>query len=100
MRHAPQFDEWVAATRRELLQHYEQALGTLAREAMGQWRWRETIELAERWLKCDPLSDEAARLAVEARYLSGDRGAAIARFSPSTGLYCSGKPDASPAGPS
>jgi len=81
VRHAPQFDEWVSATRRELLQQYEHALGTLARAAMGQWRWRETIELAERWLKCDPLSDEAAGLAVEARYLSGDRGAAIARFS-------------------
>lgn len=81
IRHAPLFDEWVSATRRELLQQFEQALGTLAREAMGQWRWRETIELAERWLRCDPLSDEAARLAIEARYLSGDRGAAIARFS-------------------
>ncbi|MDF3053479.1 MAG: hypothetical protein K0S19_1584 [Geminicoccaceae bacterium] len=80
VRHAPQFDEWVAATRTELLQQYEQALGTLAREAMGQWRWREAIELAERWLKCNPLSDEAARLAVEARYLSGDRGGALARF--------------------
>jgi DNA-binding SARP family transcriptional activator len=81
VRHAPQFDEWVSVTRRELLQQYEHALGVLAREAMGQWRWRETIELAERWLSCDPLSDEAARLAVEARYLSGDRGAAITRFS-------------------
>ncbi|MEA2724546.1 MAG: hypothetical protein QOH59_2317 [Gemmatimonadales bacterium] len=81
VRHAPQFDEWVSATRRELLQQYEHALGTLARKAMGQWRWRETIELADRWLKCDPLSDDATRLAVEARYLSGDRGAAIARFS-------------------
>ncbi|MEO8089715.1 MAG: BTAD domain-containing putative transcriptional regulator, partial [Gemmatimonadales bacterium] len=81
VRHAPQFDEWVSATRRELLQQYEHALGTLARKEMGQWHWRETIELAERWLKCDPLSDEATRLAVEARYLSGDRGAAIARFS-------------------
>ncbi|HEU5304223.1 MAG TPA: AAA family ATPase [Gemmatimonadales bacterium] len=80
VRHAPQFDDWVAATRRELIQLYEQALGMLAREAMGQWRWREAIELTDRWLKCDPLSDEAARLGVEARYLSGDRGAALARF--------------------
>jgi hypothetical protein len=79
-RRAPQFDEWVSATRRELLQMYEHALGTLAREAMGQWRWREAIDLAERWLKCDPLSDEAVRLTVEARYLSGDRGGALARF--------------------
>jgi hypothetical protein len=47
---------------------------------MGQWRWREAVELSERWLVCDPLSDEAARLAIEARYLAGNRGAALARF--------------------
>lgn len=80
IRHAPQFDEWVSVMRRELLQQYENALGVLAREAMTQWRWRETIKLADRWLKCNPLSEEAARLAVEARYLSGDRSAALARF--------------------
>jgi DNA-binding SARP family transcriptional activator len=80
IRHAPQFDEWVASTRRELLKQYEQAVGTLAREAMGQWRWREAAELADRWLVSDPLSDEAARIAIEARYLCGDRGAALARF--------------------
>ena len=28
----------------------------------------------------DPLSDEAVRLGIEASYLSGDRGAALARF--------------------
>jgi DNA-binding SARP family transcriptional activator len=80
VRHAPRFDEWVADTRALLLQAYTAALGRLAREAMGQWRWREAVELAERWLACDPLSDDAARLAVESRYLSGDRGAALARF--------------------
>jgi predicted ATPase len=52
----------------------------MAREAMGQCRWRDVVDLADRWLRCDPLSDEAARLAVEARYLSGDRGAALTRF--------------------
>ena len=80
VRHAPQFDEWVAATRRDLMQQYEHALGAMTREAMGQWRWRTAIDLADRWLKSDPLSEEAARLAVEARYLSGDRGGALARF--------------------
>lgn len=80
VRHAPRFEEWVADTRALLLQAYTAALGRLAREAMGQWRWREAVELAERWLATDPLSDEGARLAVEARYLSGDRGAALARF--------------------
>jgi DNA-binding SARP family transcriptional activator len=80
IRHAPLFDDWVAETRRGLLRQYQQALGTLAREAMGQWRWRDAVELADRWLASEPLSDEAARLAIEARYLSGDRGAALACF--------------------
>jgi DNA-binding SARP family transcriptional activator len=80
VRHAPQFDEWVAETRRGLLRQYQHGLGTLAREAMGQWRWREAVDLADRWLASDPLSDEAARLATEARYLSGDRGTALAGF--------------------
>ena len=80
IRHAPQFDEWVSATRRDLLQRFEHAISSMAREAMGQRRWRDVVDLADRWLRCDPLSDEAARLAVEARYLSGDRGAALTRF--------------------
>jgi predicted ATPase len=70
----------VSETRRALLRQYQQALATLAREAMGQWRWRDAIDLADRWLACEPLSDEAARLSIEARYLSGDRGAALACF--------------------
>ena len=80
VRHAPRFDEWVAETRTELVHAYTALLGRLSREAMGQWRWRDAVDLADRWLACDPLSDDAARLAVESRYLSGDRGAALARF--------------------
>ena len=80
VRHAPRFEEWAALTRSALLLQYTTALGILAREAMSQWKWREAIELADRWLACDPLSDEAARLAVESRYLAGNRGAALARF--------------------
>ena len=80
VRHAPRFEEWAAETRSALLLQYTTALGILVREAMGQWRWREAVELADRWLACDPLSDEAARLAVESRYLAGNRGAALARF--------------------
>jgi DNA-binding SARP family transcriptional activator len=80
IRHAPLFDEWVSETRRDLLRRYHQAFGTLAREAMGQWRWREATDLADSWLASDPLSDEAARLSIEARYLSGNRAAALASF--------------------
>jgi DNA-binding SARP family transcriptional activator len=80
VRHAPRFEEWVAETRAALLHRYTELLGTLSREAMGQWRWRDAVEFADRWLSCEPFSDEAARLAIEARYLAGDRGGALARF--------------------
>jgi DNA-binding SARP family transcriptional activator len=80
VRHAPRFEEWVAETRRGLMRQYHHALGTLARDAMGQWRWRDAIALADRWLASDPLSDEAVRLGIEARYLAGDRGAALALY--------------------
>jgi DNA-binding SARP family transcriptional activator len=80
VRHAPRFEEWIAETRRVLLGEYEQVLGELARRALAHGRWREAMELGDRWLACDPLSDDAARLTVEARYLSGDRGAALAKY--------------------
>jgi DNA-binding SARP family transcriptional activator len=80
VRNAPRFEEWAANTRSALMLQYTTALDVLAREAMGQWKWREAIELADRWLASDPLSDEAARLAVESRYLAGNRGAALARY--------------------
>lgn len=80
VRHAPAFDDWAWATRTALLREYRQVIGTLARDAMDQRRWREAAELADRWLANEPVSEEAAVLAVEARYLSGDRGAALARY--------------------
>ena len=80
VRRAPQFEDWVTETRRGLLRQYQDALGMLAREAMGQWRWRDAAELAGRWTASDPFSDEAIRLATEAHYLAGDRGAALARY--------------------
>jgi DNA-binding SARP family transcriptional activator len=80
IRHAPQFEEWVAGTRTALLRRHHLVLGRLAREAMAQWRWREAVDFADRWLEGDPVSDEAAQLAVEARYLSGNRSAALNRY--------------------
>jgi DNA-binding SARP family transcriptional activator len=80
LRHAPQFDEWLSATRAAFLRRYHDALGLAAREMMRRWQWREAVELAERWQAADPLSDEAARLIVEAEFLSGNRVAALARY--------------------
>jgi DNA-binding SARP family transcriptional activator len=80
IRHAPRFDEWLAETRSALLRRYAAVLGTLAKDAMDRRRWREAAERADRWLACDRLSEDAARVAIEARYLAGDRGAALARL--------------------
>ena len=80
VRNAPQFEEWVAGIRIALLRDYQNALSTLAGDAMAQRRWREASEAADRWLASDPLSEDAARLSVEALYLSGNRGGALARF--------------------
>lgn len=80
VRHSPAFDEWVSAKRDELLRLYRGALATRARDAMGRWQWRDAADEATRWLAWEPLSDEAARLLVEALYLAGDRTGALARF--------------------
>ena len=80
IRHAPQFDDWAAATRSGLLERYTAILRAVGREAMEQRRWREAAGYAERWLACDRLSEAAARLAIEARYLAGDRGGALGRL--------------------
>lgn len=79
VRHAPQFEEWVAGVRTSLLRDYHAALATVAREAMAQRKWRTASAAAERWIASDPLSEEAAHLAVESLYLAGNRGGALAR---------------------
>ncbi len=80
LRGAPAFDEWAAMKRRWLLRRFHQVLRTLVRQAMAGSHWREASGWVERWLESEPLSDEATRLAMEVLYLSGDRGAALARF--------------------
>jgi DNA-binding SARP family transcriptional activator len=80
VRRAPRLEEWVAETRASLIQRYTAVLATLARDAMDQRRWEEAKGHADRWLACDPLSETAARLAAEARYLAGDRGSALAHL--------------------
>lgn len=80
LHHAPAFEEWATARRRELARRYEEALRAVTREAIGRSRWGDAVAWTERWLVCDPLSEEATHLAMEAHYLSGDRGMALARF--------------------
>jgi DNA-binding SARP family transcriptional activator len=80
IRHAPRFDEWLAEIRSKLLRRYVSVLAATTRDFLEHRRWREAVERADRWLACDQLSEEAARAAIEARYLAGDRGAALAKL--------------------
>ena len=80
VRHAPAFDDWIDRTRSQLMREYQDVLGVLGREAIGRQAWREAVQVADRWLAADPLSEPAIRLAIEASYLAGDRRAALARF--------------------
>jgi len=79
IKHAPAFDEWVAGKRQQLLRRHQEAMLTVARDAMARWRWHDAAVLADRILDTDPLSDDAARMAAEAWFMSGDRGEALAR---------------------
>src|SRR2546428_6227468 len=79
LRHAPSFEEWATATRRRLLQRYSEALRALARGAFARSHWTESAPWGERWLQCDACSEEAARLAIEALQLAGDRGGGLGR---------------------
>jgi len=79
LHHASGFEEWAAARRRRLLDRYLEVLLAAAGEAMRRWDWAAAAVAAERALVAAPLSDEACRIAIEARYLAGDRAAALAR---------------------
>lgn len=79
-RRAPAFEEWLSRTRQALLQRRRDALRRLACEAMTRSHWQEAAGWADRWLEGDPLSDEAAHIAIEGRFLAGDRSAALTLF--------------------
>ena len=76
-RQAPRFDEWATATRDRLIRLSIDALRDEARNAVGRSRWREALEMAERWLEADPLSEEAMGVAIEAEYCMHGRAAAL-----------------------
>src|SRR5207247_2175546 len=79
LRHARGFEEWADLKRRELLRRYEDVLRVTTRHAIADSRWRDAVAGADRWVACDPLSEEATRLAMEAHYLAGDCGARLGR---------------------
>lgn len=79
-RHAPVFDEWRSQTRERLLVRYRQMLAELGQQALARREWHRALALGEPWLEREPLSLEAARLVIQARYLSGDAAGALATW--------------------
>ena len=77
---AAAFEEWCESTRDRLLAGYRNALREATRHAMARSHWREAVCWSERWTAQEPLSDEATRFLVEALYMAGDRGEALARY--------------------
>ena len=80
VRGAPDFDEWLERTRSRLLRKYQEVIRVAAREAVARSRWREAMDLAERWLASDPLVEEAMGVLMEALYCQGSRASALARY--------------------
>lgn len=80
VRHCEGFDEWAETMRATLRRRYARALAALGRDALARRDWREAANAADRWCAIDPSAEPAAHLAVEARYLAGDRAGALAIF--------------------
>ena len=80
VRGAPSFDEWLEHTRGRLLRKYQDVLRSAAREAVARSRWREAMELAERWLVSDQFAEEAMGVLMESLYCQGSRATALARY--------------------
>jgi DNA-binding SARP family transcriptional activator len=80
VRGAPSFDEWLERTRARLLRKYQDVIRSAAREAVARSRWREAMELAERWLVADPFAEEAMGVLMESLYCQGSRATALARY--------------------
>ena len=74
------FEEWIEAERRIL---NNEALGVmiqLAQNHLDAGQYDQAGKWAERAIRVDPLSESSNYLSIEALALSGDRGAALARY--------------------
>ena len=80
IREAPAFQEWAERTRNTLLHDYRRTLSATARSAFARRDWGRALDLAHRWQRLDPCSDDAAHFHVEVLFLMGERDAALAAF--------------------
>ena len=77
---APAFTEWMERKRQVLLRHWTRAVREATHSAVLRSRWREALELADRWLSTDPLNEEPIAIAMEALHCLGERSTALQRY--------------------
>jgi DNA-binding SARP family transcriptional activator len=80
IRNCPVFEEWADEKRRNLLDAYRAVARDRTRDAIAQRAWRDARALAQRWTEVDPFNDDAVFALVEARFMEGDRDAALAIY--------------------
>ena len=80
LRNSPAFEEWAEEKRLELLARYTSLVANSAREATARRAWRDAARLSERWVKLDPLAEDAVAILVEAQHRAGDRDAARSTY--------------------
>ncbi|MGE5102440.1 MAG: AfsR/SARP family transcriptional regulator, partial [Deltaproteobacteria bacterium] len=73
LRNSPAFEEWAEEKRLELLARYTSLVANSAREATARRAWRDAARLSERWVKLDPLAEDAVAILVWAQRRAGER---------------------------
>lgn len=92
-----EFEQWLAAERALWRARAVDALTRQAEAELGRGRAADAVELARRALALEPHADVAARAAMRALTLTGDRAAALAAYQAFVGRVASelgGAPDA------
>ncbi len=74
------FQEWADATRRRLCRLQIEALRAATERAAHRSHWRDAARWALAWIAQDPLDETAARALIEARFMEGDRAAALREY--------------------
>lgn len=77
---ASPFEDWLAAERAHWRGRMVEALAAWAEVLLGRGRLREGADAARRALALDPVADRAARAAMTALALTGDRAGALAVY--------------------
>ena len=80
LRRSPAFEEWADGTRAALTRRLGEVLGTVTREALATRHWQDASGFTDRWVSLLPLSGPANAARIEARFMAGDRAAALEAY--------------------